>query len=113
MFQEQKEWVILGETESGELFDVPNWPELLCGMLADQAKDNRLSYSDYLKPVHINGFPSVVMLNSLANDDPVSYSTVKKFVADNRLKNRPGRAARNTGEYTASHPERRHDYIKG
>ena len=97
MFREHKEWVILGMTEEDELFDVPHWPERLCGMLADQASDNRLSYSDYLKPAHIGGFPAVIVLNSLANDDSASYIIVKKFVTDNRLKNRPGRAARNAG----------------
>ncbi|MFA6922522.1 MAG: DUF3579 domain-containing protein [Gallionella sp.] len=105
-----KEWVILGVTESGELFDVPNWPERLCGMLADQAKDNRLSYSGYLKPVHINGFPSVVMLTSLAKDDPASYSIVKQFVAENRLRSRPGRSG--AGEPPALLKDRR-NYIKG
>jgi len=38
MFAEQVEWVILGETEIGEIFDVPSWPERLCGMLADRGR---------------------------------------------------------------------------
>jgi len=36
MTVEQIEWVILGVTETGEVFDVPSWPERLCGMLADR-----------------------------------------------------------------------------
>jgi hypothetical protein len=35
------EWVILGVTVTGEVFDVPDWPERLCGMLATQLRDKR------------------------------------------------------------------------
>ena len=108
MSQGHKEWVILGVTEQGELFDVPDWQARLCGMLADQASNNRLIYSDYLKPVHIDGYPSVVMSSRLADDDPVSYLIVEKFVAENRLQSRAGRSP--VGAYP--HQDRR-GYIRG
>lgn len=112
MLSEQKEWVILGVTDTGEIFDVPGWPERLCGMLADLRKDNRLSYSEYLHPAHIGGFPAVVMLSALEQDDPASFSIVKQFVAENRLKTRSGRSGISTGKYPAIQQERR-QYIKG
>ncbi|MEO8332714.1 MAG: DUF3579 domain-containing protein, partial [Gallionella sp.] len=28
------EWVIHGVTDTGEVFNVPDWPERLCGLLA-------------------------------------------------------------------------------
>lgn len=108
MFLGHKEWVILGVTESGEPFNVPDWQERLCGMLADQARNNRLIYSDYLKPIHIDGYPSVVMSSRLADDDPVSYLIVEKFVAENGLQSRAGRVP--VGDYP--HQERR-NYVRG
>ena len=41
MIEDQNEWAILGLTNSGDVFDVPEWPERLCGMLADRAGDKR------------------------------------------------------------------------
>lgn len=111
MFHEQQEWVILGVTTAGELFDVPNWPERLCGMLAEQGQDNRVNYSEYLHPAHINGIPAVVMLSRLEQDDPVSCTIVKQFVAEHRLKTRSGRVGEATSRYPLVQPERR-EYIK-
>jgi hypothetical protein len=112
MLSEQKEWVILGITDTGEIFDVPGWPERLCGMLADQHKDNRVSYSKYLNPAHIGGLPAVVMLSALEQDDPASFSIIKQFVIENRLKTRSGRTGISTGKYPVLQQERR-QYIKG
>jgi len=107
---QQEEWVILGRTLDGDVFAIPDWADRLCGMLAAQAKDNRLSYSDYLHPLRIDGLPAVVMRTSLAKDDPQSFDTVKRFVEENQLQTRPGRTMRNaetTGRYRVLHAERR------
>jgi len=77
---QQEEWVILGRTLDGDVFAIPDWADRLCGMLAAQAKDNRLSYSNYLHPSRIDGLPAVVMRTRLAQDDPQSFDTVKRFV---------------------------------
>ncbi|HEX5339228.1 MAG TPA: DUF3579 domain-containing protein [Gallionella sp.] len=109
--QQQEEWVILGVTLDDEAFDVPNWAERLCGMLAAQSSDNRLSYSDYLHPVIIGGLPAVVMDTSLELADPHAFEIVRKFVEDNRLKSRAGRNRRHgesSGPYPAFNPDRRH-----
>lgn len=106
------ELVILGETETGERFDVPNWIEHICGMLSVKEQDKRISYSDYLKPAHINGYPAIILSNSLANDDPESFAMVVQFVADNKLKARLGRASIRQELLPALHHER-HKYIKG
>ncbi len=112
MIGEQIEWVILGVTEAGEVFDVPGWPERLCGMLAEQGQDNRMSYSDYLRPAHINGRPAVIVKGCLVQDDPVSFDIVARFVTENQLKTRQGRTGRTTGNYPVFSRERR-EYIKG
>jgi len=103
MFSQQQEWVILGMTVDGKAFDVPDWTDRLCGMLAEQAGDNRLSYSDYLQPVVINGLPAVVMQTGLERADKQAFDSIKRFVAENQLKTRSGRTRRN-GESTGPHP---------
>lgn len=112
MLLEQNEWVILGVTERGEIFNLPNWPERLCGMLASPGQDGRLSYSEYLRPAHVNGLPAVVILNSLEQDDPASFAIVKQFVTEHKLKIRSGRIGDATSKYPAVPLERR-EYIKG
>lgn len=107
---QQEEWVILGRTLDGEVFAIPDWADRLCGMLAAQSKDNRLSYSNYLHPARIDGLPAVVMRTSLVQADPQAFETIKRFVEENQLKSRPGRSRRNveiSGRYRALHAERR------
>ncbi len=106
------ELVILGVTETGDVFDIPDWIERLCGMLAVQLRDKRISYSDYLKPAHINGYPAVILLNSLAKDDAESFAVVTQFINDNKLETRPGRYNINSEELPVFQHERR-EYIKG
>ncbi|HCJ50278.1 MAG: hypothetical protein COS43_03240 [Gallionellales bacterium CG03_land_8_20_14_0_80_55_15] len=113
MFRKQEEWVILGVTVEGEVFDYPGWSDRLCGMLSQQSGSNRLSYSDYLHPVHIDGLPAVVLDVKLEQIDAESYQLVRKFAEDNNLKVRTGRTAQQLAA-TIKHPkfgtERRDQY---
>jgi len=113
MFRKQEEWVILGVTVEGEVFDYPGWSDRLCGMLSQQSGSNRLSYSDYLHPVHIDGLPAVVLDVKLEQIDAESYQLVRKFAEDNNLKVRAGRTAQQLAE-TIKYPkfgtERRDQY---
>ncbi len=93
------EWVILGMTDTGEIFNVPDWPERLCGLLATQQMDKRLRYSDYLRPTHFNGLAAVVTSSRLERDSPASFAAVMQFATDNQLKVRLGRTGNTTGEY--------------
>lgn len=91
MFHKQEEWVLLGITLDGQVFDCEDWTEQLCGMLAERSGSNRLSYSDYLHPVYIDNLPAVVLEAALEEVDAESFRIVRKFAADNRLKVRSGR----------------------
>jgi hypothetical protein len=71
-----------------------------------------VSYSDYLTPSHISGFPAVVVLNTLAKDDPAAFAVVAKFITENRLKTRSGRVGNATGEHPTVKEERR-EYVRG
>lgn len=105
------EYVILGMTVEGEVFDVPGWVDRLCGLVANQGHGNRVVYSDYLQPAVIGGLPAVIMSASLAKDDPGAYRTVQAFVEENRLKVRSGRTGGTSGYYPAA-TERR-EYVRG
>lgn len=101
MLYKQKEWVLLGITQDGQIFSYPDWTEQLCGMLAEKSDHNRLSYSDYLHPVYIDGLPAVVLEAKLEEVDLESFKIVSKFAMENQLKVRSGRAA---ASMTATHP---------
>jgi hypothetical protein len=101
MIRNLNEWVILGITMEGEVFAYPDWTEQLCGMLAEKSDHNRLSYSDYLHPVYIDGLPAVVLEAKLEEVDLESFKTVSKFAMENQLKVRSGRAE---ASMTAKHP---------
>ncbi|MBI5429477.1 MAG: DUF3579 domain-containing protein [Nitrosomonadales bacterium] len=106
------EWLILGATVTGEIFDMPDWPERLCGMLASQPHDQRLRDSDYLRPAHINGLTAVVVSRRLEQDHPASFAIVKQFVAENRLDTRSDRTGESSGAYPVLQQKLR-AYIKG
>jgi len=111
MLKEQDEWVVLGITEAGELFEVPNWPDRVYGMVAAQWKDQQTSYSQYLHPAHIDGIPALIIRSSLEKEAPASYAIVQQFALENNLKIRSGR-----GEFTGKHPaypNERREYTRG
>lgn len=93
MLRNQEEWVILGITVDGGVFEYPDWAERLCGMLLEQSDSNRLSYSDYLHPMHIDGLPAVVVNVKLEQAAPEIFRLVRKFAEENNLKVRSGRTA--------------------
>jgi hypothetical protein len=101
--QLQKEWVILGITLDGEEFTYPDWADRLCGRLAEQSSSHRLSYSDYLHPVHIDDLPAVVLDVALEQVDAESFKFVRQFAQDNHLKVRSGRTSETMSTLSA-HP---------
>lgn len=110
MIRNLNEWVILGITMEGEVFAYPDWAERLCGMLVQQSTSNRLSHSDYLHPMNIDGLPAVVMNIELEKIDPDAYQTVRQFALDNNLKIRSGRTPEQlsaTGKHPALNIDRR------
>lgn len=101
MFHKQEEWVLLGITQDGRVFDCEDWAEQLCGRLAEKTEGNRLSYSDYLHPVYIDNLPAVVLEAELETVDADSFAIVRKFAQDNSLKVRSGRSK----AHDAGHPK--------
>ncbi len=110
MFHKQEEWVILGITLDGQVFNCEDWTDRLCGMLAERNDSNRVSYSDYLHPVYIDNLPAVVLEAVLEEVDPDSFRIVRKFALENNLKVRSGRSS-SAGKHPALGVERRDPVI--
>jgi hypothetical protein len=97
------EFVILGTTADGVLFQPTGWSVGLCNMLATVGSDGRMVYSSYARPIIVEGISAVVVRASLQKVDPAAFELVKRFVSENRLKVRAGRGGRDA-EATGPHP---------
>ncbi len=91
------EFVIQGVTKSGEVFRPSNWGERLSDMLSTTGKDGRIVYSSYVRPMVIQGIPSVVVRFSLEMVDPPAFELVRQFVVSNQLTVRAGRRREEAG----------------
>jgi hypothetical protein len=105
------EFVIQGVTKDGTVFRPGNWGDRLSDMLSTTGKDGRVVYSSYLRPMVIQGIPSVVVRFSLEKADLHAFELVKQFVVSNHLTVRAGRNrldAGATGKFPTISMERRH-----
>lgn len=91
------EFVIQGVNKEGVVFRPSNWWERLSDMLSTTGKDGRIVYSSYLRPMVIQGVPSVVVRFSLEKADPHAFELVRQFVANNHLIVRAGRNRADAG----------------
>ena len=97
------EFVVLGITVEGEVFEQPQWAEQLCNMLGTVGPDGRLIYSSHVRPVMVDGVKSVVVRVSLELVDKKAFEMIRQFVAEHRLQVRAGRGSRDA-EATGTHP---------
>ena len=91
MITQQDEWVIIGLTQDGGLFAVPDWAERLCDSLAKRGEDGRKVYSSYVRPVTTDGIKCVVVRGSLQGADSRVFDMLRRYVAENHLRVRQGR----------------------
>jgi Protein of unknown function (DUF3579) len=104
------EFVIQGITKDGTAFRPSNWGERLGDMLSTTGHDGRIVYSSCLRPVVIQGVPSVAVRFSLETADPNAFGLARQFVVANHLTVRAGRnrtGAGATGLFPAINMERR------
>lgn len=104
MLSSVAELVIHGMTIEGELFEQSDWANNLCGMLASGGADGRVLYSDFVRPVMIQGVSCVVVRMSLEQKEPHLFAMIKQYVAEHRLKVRSGRGSRGA-DTKAPHPK--------
>ena len=98
------------------MFRPSNWGERLGDMLSTTGHDGRIVYSSYLRPMMIQGVPSVVVRFSLEAADPEAFELVRQFVVANHLTVRAGRMRRDagaTGLFPTISMERRHPENNG
>lgn len=112
MFESQQEWIVLGVTESGELFDVPGWAERLCDLALTEGGMALEEGREFLHPLHINGRQAVLVETALQQHAPQVFERVRTFVDDNHLKTRSGRTGSVTSAYPVITEERRY-YARG
>ncbi|MFA6119843.1 MAG: DUF3579 domain-containing protein [Sideroxydans sp.] len=113
---ELAEFVIQGITKDGQAFRPSNWGERLSDMLGTPGKDGRIVYSSYIRPIVIQGTPSVVVRFSLEQADPHAFELIRQFVVNNHLTVRAGRNrldAGATGIFPTISMERRHSQKNG
>ena len=55
------EVVIHGTTSKGKIFRPSDWAERLCGILSSFTKDNRLSYSNWVRPILVDNVRCVAV----------------------------------------------------
>lgn len=63
------EVVIHGTTSSGKIFRPGDWAERLCGILSSFTKDNRLSYSKWVRPMLVDNIRCVAVDKKLETDN--------------------------------------------
>lgn len=67
------EVVIHGTTSSGKIFRPSDWAKRLCGILSSFTKDNRLSYSKWVRPMLVDNIRCVAVDKKLETDNPQMF----------------------------------------
>ena len=80
------EVVIHGTTSKGKIFRPSDWAERLCGILSSFDKDNRLSYSNWVRPILVDKVRCVAVDKKLEEANPPMFRFLMDFAADNDLR---------------------------
>jgi len=83
--EEDADVIIQGITESGRRFRPSDWAERLAGNFAHFDWDRRVVYSDEVTPATRDGVMCLVVLGSLARNNPSAYAEVLDFARNNKL----------------------------
>lgn len=93
--------VITSTMENGKQFRPSDWIERISSTLASFQVDNRLRYSQGVRPCMIDGEPCLVVARWLKAADRIAYDYVMDFARSNQLKIQTDRR---TGERTLPEP---------
>lgn len=80
------EVIIHGTTNKGKVFRPSDWAERLCGILSSFDKDNRLSYSKWVRPILVDNVRCVAVDKKLEAVNPPMFRFLMDFAADNDLR---------------------------
>ena len=84
------ELIIKGLTLDGKQFRPSDWAERLCGVMKcfeedDTSHYGHLTYSEYVRPITIQGIKCVVVNTNLEEELPIAYKFFLDFAASNKL----------------------------
>lgn len=77
--------VVRSVNEDGRKFRPSDWIERISTTMATFGKDNRLHYSDAVRPSIVDGEKCLVVANSLQDSNPAAFEYIMQFVKTNRL----------------------------
>jgi len=78
------ELIIEGLTTDGVKFRPSDWVDRLCGTLA-VFNQQKVSYSQYLRPIVYNDMNCVAVKKQLQDENPNIFKFIMQFAADNKL----------------------------
>lgn len=89
-FRIVQQLIIYGITEAGQRFRPSDWAERLSGVMSQfrppGMRADRLSYSPYVFPTHVDGVRCVVVDHRLRELEPLAWAFVCDFAKSNQLK---------------------------
>lgn len=91
------ELIIKGQTLDGKQFRPSDWAERLCGVMKcfeeeDTGHYGHLTYSEFVRPISIQGTKCVVVNTVLETELPIAYKFFMDFAASNKLQTIDARA---------------------
>ena len=78
------ELIIEGTTTEGKKFRPSDWVDRICGMLAG-FKQQKVTYSDYLRPLVYKSVNCVAVRKQMEQDLPDTFTFIMQFANDNKL----------------------------
>ncbi|MDR0635206.1 MAG: DUF3579 domain-containing protein [Azoarcus sp.] len=90
MDQKIESFIIIGATRKGETFRPSDWADRLCGIMATFGNDNRVKYSQFVRPgCSLTGQKTVIVDARLHQANPTAYQFVVDFARSNDLQVEP------------------------
>ena len=77
--------IIEGVRENGSIFRPSGWAEMVSGVMAGFGRDQRLRYSDELRPCVREGKKCLMLHQSLQQHNPAMYQHIMNFAKQNNL----------------------------
>jgi hypothetical protein len=90
MNQEITSFIVIGATREGQVFRPSDWADRLCGIMATFGNDNRVKYSQFVRPgCSLTGLKTVIVDARLHRANPLAYQFVVDFARSNDLQVEP------------------------
>jgi hypothetical protein len=86
MDQKIESFVVIGATLDGKTFRPSDWADRLCGIMSTLGNDNRVKYSQFVRPgCTLTGQKTVIVDARLHEINPIAWQFVVDFAKSNHL----------------------------